>query len=140
MPNVDAMCQSGNFCGQEADSADSRSYVEFCKEGRFGIRVSARSPQSTSPYDAAFSKRLVLDGGFIHQHDGNIVFYCVDAVTLPAFQTLGTLAIIERLFTRRANQNFQKIFGNHDKGIVLKIGGLGISVEPFTSPCLSLTV
>ncbi len=100
----------------------------FVKEG-VGICEQRATLATSSHSEAAVSKRLVLNCGFIHQHDGDIVFYGVDAMTLPAFQALGIFAIVERLFAGRANQNFQQVFSDHDKGIVLKIGGLGISLE-----------
>jgi hypothetical protein len=74
---------------------------------------------------------LAFHGGFIHQHDGDIVFHRIDAMALHALQALGILAVFEWLFARGANQNFQQIFGNHDNGIVLKIRAslLRLSVE-----------
>ena len=65
---------------------------------------------------------LALDGGFIHQHDRDVVLDRIDAVALLALQALGIFPVFKSLFARRANQNFQQIFSDHDKGIVLKIG------------------
>ena len=61
---------------------------------------------------------LRLDRGFIDQHDGNIVFHRIDAVALGALQTLRTLAVHERLLAGWANQNVEKIFGNHNGRVV----------------------
>jgi hypothetical protein len=36
------------------------------------------------------------------------------------------------LFASRANQNFQQIFGDHDKGIVLKVQASVSSARPGT--------
>jgi len=59
------------------------------------------------------AKRLALDGCLIHQHDGNVVLYRIDPVTLHALQTLGILPVFERLFACRTYQNFKQLFGDH---------------------------
>ena len=58
---------------------------------------------------------LGLDRGLIHQHDGDIVLYRVDAMALRALQALGILPVLQRLLARRANQNFQQVLSNHDE-------------------------
>ncbi len=67
-------------------------------------------------------KLRLLEGRLIHQHDGDVVFHWVDAMALGTLQTLGLLAIFERLLARRADQNFQQILGNHDEGNCTTIG------------------
>ena len=44
-----------------------------------------------------------LDGGFIHQHNRDIVLHGVDPVALPAFQALRILPVIKRLLARGTN-------------------------------------
>ena len=61
---------------------------------------------------------LRLDRGLVDQHDGDVVFDRIDAVTLGTLQAFGVLAILERLLAGRTNQNFQQIFGDHDLCIV----------------------
>ena len=61
---------------------------------------------------------LRLDLRFIDQHDGNVVLDWIDPVTLGAFQGFRVLTVFERLFAGRTNQNFQKVFGNHNLCIV----------------------
>lgn len=59
-----------------------------------------------------------FDRRLIHQHDGDIVAYGIDAVTLHALQALWVLTMLQFFLARGANQNFQQIFGNHDSSIV----------------------
>jgi len=59
-----------------------------------------------------------LDRGFVDQHDGYIVLHGIHAMALRAFQTLRLFTVLKRLFALGANQNFQQVFGNHDKRIV----------------------
>ena len=65
----------------------------------------------------AFDSRS-LDRRLVDQHDGDIVSDRIDPVTLGAFQTLGALAVLQRLLARRTHQHLQQIFGNHDPSIV----------------------
>jgi hypothetical protein len=51
--------------------------------------------------------RLRLERRLVDQHDGNIVLHRIDAMTLLALQALRILAVLEILFARRTNQNFQ---------------------------------
>ncbi len=68
--------------------------------------------------DSEFSRSpgiaLRLDRRLIDQHDGDVVFHRVDPVALRTLQSLRILAVFERLLARRTNQDFQKVFGNHD--------------------------
>jgi len=59
--------------------------------------------------------RLGFDLGLVDEHDRKAVANRIHAVTLLALQTLGILAVLEIGFTRRANQHFQQIFGEHDR-------------------------
>jgi hypothetical protein len=70
--------------------------------------------------------RSGLDRRLIDQHDGNVVFDGIDPVTLGTLQTLRVLTVFERLFAGRTNQNFQKVFGNHNWGIVRQEFGGGL--------------
>jgi hypothetical protein len=65
--------------------------------------------------DALSGLRLVLDGRFIQQHDGDVIFHGIDAAALCALQALRILPVFERLFAGGANQDFEEIFGNHDE-------------------------
>jgi hypothetical protein len=62
---------------------------------------------SIANFSPSGGRQLRLDGGLIDQHDGDIVPDRIDPVTLLALQTLGLFAVLERLFARRTNQNFQ---------------------------------
>ena len=46
-------------------------------------------------------------------------------MTLGTFETLGVLAVLERLFASRTNQHFQEVFGNHDLALYDR-GSVGI--------------
>jgi hypothetical protein len=70
---------------------------------------------------------LRFGGGFIDQHDGDVVLDCIDPVALLALQALRILAVLERLFAGRTDQDFQQFFGNHDLCIVRH--GVGRSDE-----------
>ena len=59
------------------------------------------------------SPLLRLDRGLINQHDGDVVLYRINPVTLGALETFRVLAVVQRLFARRTYQNFQQILGNH---------------------------
>src|SRR5579863_2279171 len=71
-----------------------------------------------NPPSASRANRLGLDGRLVDQHNRYVVFNSVDPVALHTLQTLRALAIFERLLASRTNQNLQKVFGNHDAGIV----------------------
>jgi len=58
-----------------------------------------------------------FDGGFIDQHDRNVVFDRIDPVTGLAFQAFRVLAVFQFLFACRTHQNLQQVFGNHDLGL-----------------------
>jgi hypothetical protein len=51
--------------------------------------------------------QLGFDGGFVDEHDGDVVFDGVDAVALRALEALGVLAVVEGLLAGGANQKFQ---------------------------------
>jgi len=61
---------------------------------------------------------LGFDGGFVDQHDGNVVFDCVHAVAVGALEAFRILAVFQRLLTGWANEDFEEIFGEHDGNIV----------------------
>jgi hypothetical protein len=54
-----------------------------------------------------------FDGGFVDEHDGNVVFNPVDAVAIRAFEGFGILAMFEGLFAGRTDQDVEQIFGDH---------------------------
>jgi hypothetical protein len=54
-----------------------------------------------------------FDGGFVDEHDGDVIFDAVDAVAIRAFQGFRILAVLEGLFAGGADEDFQKIFGDH---------------------------
>jgi hypothetical protein len=55
----------------------------------------------------------VLDGCLIDQHDGNVIFHCINPVALVALQALWILAVFQRLLACGANQNFKQVLGKH---------------------------
>jgi hypothetical protein len=55
-----------------------------------------------------------IDGRFVHQHNRNVIFDCVDPAALGAFQAFRVLAVFEGLLTSRAHEDFQQILRNHD--------------------------
>jgi hypothetical protein len=57
-------------------------------------------------------------GRFVDQHDGDVVLYPIDEVTLGAFQAFWILAILEGLLAGGTNQDFEEILGKHDGSIV----------------------
>jgi len=57
---------------------------------------------------------LRFDRGFVDQHDGNVVFYRVDAAALRALQALRILPIFKGHFAGWTNQDFEKILRDHD--------------------------
>ena len=77
-----------------------------------GIPSVRAGPTQSRTRSGRFYRRL------IHQHNGDIVAYGVDPVTLDALQALWVRPMLQFLFARGANQNFQQIFGNHDSSIV----------------------
>lgn len=72
---------------------------------------------------AAYETRLRLDGCFIDEHDGDVIFDDVDPVTLGALQGFRVLAVFESLLAGWADQHFQKFFGNHDFRILRQATG-----------------
>lgn len=64
--------------------------------------------------DGGAGGNLRLDGGFVQQHDGNVVLDGIDPAALLALQTLWVLTILERLLTGRTHQHFQQVFGDHE--------------------------
>jgi hypothetical protein len=60
------------------------------------------------------ASELRLDGRFIHKHDGQVVLYGINPMTLSAFQALGVLAVLNSGFARWTNQNLEQILGDHD--------------------------
>ncbi len=62
--------------------------------------------------------RLRFDRRLIDQHDGDVILYRIDPVALRTFQALRVLTVLKRLLARRANQNLQKVFAEHDLSIV----------------------
>src|SRR5216684_2404861 len=73
-----------------------------------------------APAPHRWTRRLALDGGFVHQHDRDVVLHRVHPVALLALQALRILPVLKGLNARRTNQILQQILGNHDKGIVPK--------------------
>jgi hypothetical protein len=57
--------------------------------------------------DSLWVATLRLERRLVDQHDGNIVLHRIDAMTLLTFQALRILAVLEILFARWTNQNFQ---------------------------------
>ena len=55
-----------------------------------------------------------VDCGFIHQKDGNIVAYWIDAPTLAAFQSLAIVLEHQRFLAYGADEDVEQIFGKHD--------------------------
>ena len=60
---------------------------------------------------------LRFDRRLIDQHDGYVVLHRIDPVTFRTLQAFGALPVFEHLLARWTDQNFQKIFGNHDFGL-----------------------
>jgi hypothetical protein len=61
----------------------------------------------------AFDLLCGFDLGFVYQHDGDVVFYGVDSMTLGAFQALGILAVVEGFLAGWADEDVQQLFRNH---------------------------
>src|SRR5229473_5572773 len=100
--------------------------VKVCKRI---VKTGVSRPNAAVPHEPVngeppaphrWSRRLVLDGGFVHQHDRDVVLYRVHPVALLALQALGILPVLKGLNARRTNQIFPQVLGNHDKGIVPK--------------------
>ena len=64
---------------------------------------------------AGRSEGLRFDGGLVDQHDRDVIFDGIDAVTLCAFQTLRVGPVFEGLDAGGTDQDFEEIFGNHDE-------------------------
>jgi hypothetical protein len=60
------------------------------------------------------SDRLGLENSLVHQHDGDIVFHRVYAMTSGAFQRFRVLAIFQFLLASRADEHFKKVFSQHE--------------------------
>ena len=56
-----------------------------------------------------------FEGGFVDEHDGDVVFYRVDAMALCALQAFGVLAVVERLLAGGADQNVEERFRKHGR-------------------------
>jgi hypothetical protein len=63
----------------------------------------------------------VLDGSFVDEHDGDVVFDRIDALTLSALEGLRILAVDEGLLAGGADENFEQLRGDH-QGIVRRHG------------------
>ena len=68
---------------------------------------------------------LVFDGCLVQQHDRDVVLDQIHPAALPALQAFRVLPVLEGQLARGTDQNIQQIFGNHDKGIVLKMNAHG---------------
>lgn len=56
-----------------------------------------------------------IDGGFVHQHDGDVVFDGIDAAALGAFERLSFVFQFERLFAERADEKIEQLLRNHGR-------------------------
>lgn len=54
-----------------------------------------------------------FDGGFVDEHNRNVILDAVNAVAIRAFQGFGILTIFEGLFARGTHQDVEQIFGDH---------------------------
>jgi hypothetical protein len=74
---------------------------------------------------------LRFDHSFIYQHNGDVVFDRIDAMTLHALQAFGILAVFERLLVGGANQHFQQFLGDHQDIILRHRRWLDFSISNF---------
>jgi hypothetical protein len=70
------------------------------------------------------SVQLGFDGGFVDQHDGNVVLDSIYAVTLRALQGFRVLTVFERLLAGGTHEDFKEIFGEHTRNIVRQNRGI----------------
>jgi hypothetical protein len=71
-----------------------------------------------------------FNGGFVDEHDGNVILDSIDAVTVRAFQCFGILAICEGSSARGADQDVQELFGDHGENCTREQDhGIGGSVR-----------
>ena len=63
-----------------------------------------------------------LDHGLIQQQDGDAVPDGIHPVTLTALQALAFVLQDQALLTHRADQNFQQLWGDHGRTILLPEG------------------
>ena len=61
-----------------------------------------------------------LNGGGVHQHDGDVVLNRVNAATLAAFQALAARFRSHGFLAYRADQHVEEILRNHDGFIVAR--------------------
>ena len=64
------------------------------------------------------SRALRLDLGLVDEHDGKVIPNRINATAPRTLQALGILTVFKLRLASRANQHFQKFFGQHDFGII----------------------
>lgn len=70
------------------------------------------------------SRPLDLDFGLVDEHDRQAIPNRINPMAPPALQALRILAVVQFRFASRANQHFQKFFGQHGLGIIEGTGAL----------------
>jgi hypothetical protein len=58
---------------------------------------------------------LRFDYGLIDQHDRNVILYEIDAMASLALEALGILTIVECLLAGGADEDFEKVWGEHEE-------------------------
>ena len=56
-----------------------------------------------------------IDGGFVHEHDRDVVFNGIDAAALGALKGLSFVLELEWLFAKRADEKIEEFLRNHAK-------------------------
>ncbi len=70
-------------------------------------------------------------GGFVDQHDWDIVFDRIDAVTLLAFEGFRLFTVFECLLAGGTDQDFQQVFGDHVRDCTIGARFQGFKVSRF---------
>ena len=56
-----------------------------------------------------------IDGGFVHEHDRDVVFNGIDAAALGALKGLSFVLELERLFAEWADEKIEEFLRDHAK-------------------------
>jgi len=67
-----------------------------------------------TPNDERPTTFLFFRRGLVHQQDRYVIPHRIHTPALAALQALAIFFLHQRFFADRANQNFEKILGNHD--------------------------
>jgi hypothetical protein len=103
---------------------------------QFGTCTAGQIPDSACPDlgrlggFAPPAAELGLDRSFVDEHDGNVVLYSIDAVTVGALQGFGRLPVFQRLLAGGTNEDVEEIFGEHDSSIVRQCCHEKVGREP----------